>query len=210
MRLGGREKTGRLGVGKTIAGAELRTDSSIGTAAVNPVSRSNSAAGGNGILRCGVFGGGASSGKGQEIPAGTGGASRGSLSRSSLSRILASRRSRGSRLSARIISDSITRSLGPPIISRCSTLSRRIITSWRCRSRPKASTVPSRGGLALPLRGNRSRRPKVRRKIMDNRPTAARNAIAAAARVRLLLAKKLSIKPGIWWLIRRKQRRTFV
>ena len=79
MRLGGSGKTGRLGAGKTIGGAESRTDSSMGTAAVNPVSRSNPAAGGNGILRCGVFGGGASAGEGQEIPAGAGVASRGSL-----------------------------------------------------------------------------------------------------------------------------------
>jgi hypothetical protein len=210
MRLGGSGKTGRLGVGKTIGGAQSRGDSSTGTAAVNPVSQSNPAEGANGILRCAVFGGGASAGDGQEFLAGTGIASRGSLSRSSLSRSLASRRSRGSRLSARIISDSITRSLGPPIISRCSTLSRRIITSWRCRSRSKASTVPSRGSRALPLRGKRSRRRKVERKIMDNTPAAARNAIAAAAKVRLLLAKKLSFKPSIWWPIRRKERRRFV
>jgi hypothetical protein len=210
MRLGGSGKTGRLGVGKTIGGAETRGDSSMGTAAVNPVSHSNPAAGGNGIFRGGVFGGGASVGEGQEFPAGTCGASRGSLSRSSLSRSLASRRSRGSRLSARIISDSMTRSLGPPIISRCSTLSRRIITSWRCRSRSKASTVPSRGSRALPLRGNRSRLRKMERKMMDNRAAAARNAIAAAAKAKLLFAKRLSFNAGIWGPIRRKQRWRFV
>ena len=38
----------------------------------------------------------------------------------------------------------------------------------------------------------------------------ALQAIAAAAKVKLLLAKKLSFKPGIWWPIRRKQRRRFV
>ena len=197
MRLGGSGKTGRLGVGKTIGGAEF----SMGTAAVDPVSHSKPAAGGNGILCFGVFGGGASAGEGHEIPAGSGGASRGSFSRSSLSRSLASRRSRASRLSARIISDSITRSLGPPIISRCSTLSRRTITSWRCPSRSKASTVPSRGSRALPLPGNRSRRRKMERKIMDNKAAVARNAIAATAKAKLLLAKKLSFKPGIWWPI---------
>ncbi|PSC04299.1 hypothetical protein SLNSH_13790 [Alsobacter soli] len=36
---------------------------------------------------------------------------------------------------ARTMVGSITRSFGPPIIRRCSTLSRRMITNWRCRSR---------------------------------------------------------------------------
>ena len=55
---------------------------------------------------------------------------------------------------------SMTRSLGPPIMTRCSTLSRRTSTSWRCRSRSKASTMPSRGwrvrsaGRAQPASGN--------------------------------------------------------
>jgi len=80
------------------------------------------------FLRWGGYGDGDSAGEGQRT------ASLGSLSRTSFSRILASRKSRGSRLSARMICDSMTRSLDHRSSAKCSTLSRRIITSWRCRS----------------------------------------------------------------------------
>ena len=62
-----------------------------------------------------------------------------------------SARSSGSRSmdpgAPRRICDSISRSLGPPSSTRCSTLSRLTITSCRWRSRLKASTTPSRGCL---------------------------------------------------------------
>ncbi len=65
---------------------------------------------------------------------------------------------------ARMICNSTTTSFGPPIMMRCSTLSRRTRNSWRCPSREKASTSPRRGWRVRLLPGNAQ-------------PTAERNSI---------------------------------
>ena len=52
--------------------------------------------------------------------------------------------SRSRRNSARMIADLITTSLGPPVITRCSTLSRRTMMSWRSPPMSNVSTTPSR------------------------------------------------------------------
>ncbi|OJY34316.1 MAG: hypothetical protein BGP06_02355 [Rhizobiales bacterium 65-9] len=46
---------------------------------------------------------------------------------------------------ARTMADSTSTSFGPPIMTRCSTLSRRISSNWRWRSTSNTSTIPSRG-----------------------------------------------------------------
>ena len=61
-------------------------------------------------------------------------------------------------VAARVIAASISISFGPPIMIRCSTLSRRTSTSWRCRSRSKTSTTASRGW-RLSRSGKLNRRP---------------------------------------------------
>ena len=61
--------------------------------------------------------------------------------------VVTSARSRVAEVGAapRTICDSTTTSFGPPIIRRCSTLSRRTRTSCLCPSSEKASTTPKRG-----------------------------------------------------------------
>ncbi|MBN9448456.1 MAG: hypothetical protein J0I67_16330 [Bosea sp.] len=74
----------------------------------------------------------------------------------------------------RMILVSMTTSEAPPIITRCSTLSRRTSTSWRCLSRSWMSTTPSRGWRVLPLAWplNLSRPPLIRRRMKAKRATS--------------------------------------
>lgn len=85
-------------------------------------------------------------------------------------------------LSARIMFDSIKTSFGPPIITRCSTLSRRTMTSLRpLRSRLNAPVMPRRCGWPRPAAETFKVRPKIRispqmtskMPIMSARPTAS-------------------------------------
>ena len=82
-------------------------------------------------------------------------------------RVGASRRGRGRpgcgeavfarrRMGAIDLRFSSSTSFGPPIMTRCSTLSRRTRTSWRCPSRLNASTSPRRGWRVRPP-GTRNR-----------------------------------------------------
>ncbi len=84
--------------------------------------------------------------------------------------------------SPRTTFDSITRSFGPPIMTRCSTLSRRIITSRRpWRSTAKLSVMPRRGG--RPRLSGRSlmfSRPPSARWISHQRSTTSSNSASAA------------------------------